>query len=346
MTFTLRLAIVIAMHFMVKGFDHSFDGFLDYSLRGISFSIYSMAYWLGMWYSLSYINKIWTCTTPLLKYIQSSCLVALSILIYGLGYRFADIFLFENHDLWILTPLINFELTLGVAMIVWLVYMLEKNIVDKSKMHNELIRLERLENENLLSKFNTLKSQIEPHFLFNSLSVLSSLMHTDVDRASEFIVKLSKTMRHVLEKNETSIITLHEELNLVDDYFFLLKARFNESIHLDYMCDKELLRDIMVPPAMIQGFIENAIKHNAHTVAKPLRIRIEVTENHIRIRNNINTLAVKPPSTSTGILNAHKRYRYLTGKHMIVQQTNEEFLVILPILTKFDYACLIQEIEK
>lgn len=194
-----------------------------------------------------------------------------------------------------------------------------------------LIKTESLQKQNLESHLATLKNQISPHFLFNSLNVLSTLIHTDPKLAEKFINRLSLVYRYLLDNKDKEVINLDTELDFVNSYLFLLKIRFGANLVVNMNLDYHF--DAMLPPMALQMLIENAIKHNIVAEQKPLTIDITVDDNaYLVISNNLQLRTDSPRSTHVGLGNIRKRYEFLTNKEVEVTKTQDEYIVKIPLL--------------
>ncbi|RRB01103.1 sensor histidine kinase [Larkinella rosea] len=199
---------------------------------------------------------------------------------------------------------------------------------------------EQLKKENLQSQLDSLKSQINPHFLFNSLSTLSSLVTEDAKQAERFIDELASVYRYVLQTNEQPLTTLDNELHFIQAYFNLLQMRFGRSIVLDLDID-ERLYDFLLPPLTLQLLVENAVKHNVALLSKPLLIRIYSDEvNNLFVINTLQRKQLVTSSNRTGLSNIITKYRLLKQPDVVVQQTDDAFQVMIPLIemTKYDYS--------
>jgi len=191
---------------------------------------------------------------------------------------------------------------------------------------------EQLKQAEILSKYESLKNQINPHFLFNSFSVLTSLIYKDQDMAADFTTQLSKIYRYVLENKNKDLVSLKEEKRFVESFFFLLKIRHAEAISLNMTLDIELNR-FQIPPLALQMLIENAIKHNSFTVKKPLEVDVFIdTEGFLVVQNNIQKRVSKPDSTQMGLSNIKERFALHTSEEVLIECENERFTVRMPLL--------------
>lgn len=194
-----------------------------------------------------------------------------------------------------------------------------------------LIEVEQYKMENIQSQLQNLKSQLNPHFLFNNLSVLTSLVYQDQDKAADFIQQLSKVYRYLLDNKNHELVSLEEELIFLDSYFFLLKIRFGENILFKVNTNIEL-KNNFIPPLAIQTLVENAIKHNEISSKRPLEITITTENNQVIICNPLQLRNDVENSTKLGIENLKKRYSFLSENFVEIQKDEKSFCVKLPLL--------------
>ena len=183
------------------------------------------------------------------------------------------------------------------------------------------------------AKFDALKNQLDPHFLFNSLNVLTSLIEEDPSQAQKFTTSLSKVYRYVLEQKNKDLVTVDEELQFARTYMKLLKMRFEDSIHLD-IPDSCLNPEAKIVPLSLQLLLENAVKHNIVTSKKPLLIKVEEVNDTLVISNNLQEKQVVKKSTGVGLQNIRQRYNILTSREVGIEKTTSHFKVYLPMLSK------------
>ena len=183
------------------------------------------------------------------------------------------------------------------------------------------------------AKFESLKNQIDPHFLFNSLNVLSSLIEENPENAQQFTTSLSKIYRYVLEQKDKELVTVAEELAFAKTYMKLLKMRFENSITFELPADFEN-PDAKVVPLSLQLLLENTIKHNVVSENKPLHIKIYIKDNFLVVENNLQKKEVLQDRKGVGLQNIVSRYAILSERKVLIDETKETFAVYLPILTK------------
>lgn len=182
------------------------------------------------------------------------------------------------------------------------------------------------------AQFESLKNQIDPHFLFNSLNVLSSLIEENPENAQRFTTSLSKIYRYVLEQKDKELVAVEEELAFAKIYMQLLAMRFENSI--SYELPENYNEDAKVVPLSLQLLLENCIKHNVVSSSKPLHIKISIQDNQLVIENNWQKKEVLSDGKGVGLQNIVNRYALLTERKVKIIQDEKSFIVYLPILTK------------
>lgn len=187
------------------------------------------------------------------------------------------------------------------------------------------------ERENLLFQFQTLRSQVNPHFLFNSFSTLMSVIDEDKDLAIEYVQKLSQFFRNILEYRDKDLITLAEELKLIETYRYLQQQRYGDNFRMDISISQEHMLSL-IPPLTLQMLVENAIKHNIISAEKPLHVTIYSDGLHLFIKNNLQLKKVVESSTGIGLVNIRNRYKLLGHEGMLIQESLSDFIIQLPII--------------
>lgn len=210
---------------------------------------------------------------------------------------------------------------------------LEQNVAERTKQLTEAnTQLLKVQKENLQSQFEVLKQQVNPHFLFNSLNVLTSLIKVDPDLAEVFTERLSKVYRYVLENKEKDLVSLATELEFLNAYLFLLEIRFVQKLFIDIRIDKKH-HEALILPIAIQLIIENAIKHNTFSKAHPLKIEMFVDADHcLNIVNNLSERETKLVSTGVGLKNILRRYALVSDQKPEFIKTQLQFIARLPLL--------------
>jgi len=183
------------------------------------------------------------------------------------------------------------------------------------------------------AKFDALKNQLDPHFLFNSLNVLTSLIEEDPNQAQKFTTSLSKVYRYVLEQKNKDLVTVDEELQFAKTYVRLLKMRFEDSIIFD-IPDQCSNPEAKIVPLSLQLLLENAVKHNVVTASNPLHIKVFEEDGMLTISNNLQEKQVVKKSSGVGLVNIQQRYNILSDKKVAIDKMASKFSVSIPMLTK------------
>lgn len=188
----------------------------------------------------------------------------------------------------------------------------------------------QLQKESMKAQYDSLKSQVNPHFLFNSLNALTNLIYEDQDKAARFVKQLSEVYRYVLDTQGREVVSLAEEVKFLRSYLFLQQIRFGDKLKVDLGLDAA---NIQVAPLVLQMLVENAIKHNVISSESPLTIRIYGEKENIVVENNIHKKNVLPEeSKGIGLENIRRRYSFLSSNKIEVVNTGQLFTVKLPVL--------------
>lgn len=182
----------------------------------------------------------------------------------------------------------------------------------------------------LAAKYEALKNQVNPHFLFNSFNVLSNLVYKNPDLAAEFIQQLSKVYRYVLETQQQELISLEQELEMLRAYLFLLEIRFGKA--LEVSTDLDARPGDAVVPLTLQMLAENAVKHNVASKKNPLRLSFTRRNGSLRVENSLQLKGNAQHSLGVGLPNIQERYRYLCGQELQVENKSDAFSVVVPII--------------
>lgn len=209
---------------------------------------------------------------------------------------------------------------------------LEQVVAERTEQLTETnTKLLKVQKENLQSQFEVLKQQVNPHFLFNSLNVLSSLISKDTSKAQQFIDEFSQIYRYVIETIEKTVVTLSKELSFVRSYIFLQQIRYGENLFFTVNLPSDLLK-LYMPPLSLQVVLENAIKHNIVNESHPLHINIFHNNYWLIVSNSIQPKISMGKSTGLGQKNISKRYALISDKEPTFQVVNNQYVVKLPLL--------------
>ncbi len=194
--------------------------------------------------------------------------------------------------------------------------------------------LQRLEKEKLASQFETLKNQVNPHFLFNSFNTLANIIDDDKTKAIEYIEKLTDFFRQILVHREKDLIKLEEEIEIINDYVYLQQQRFESALIIKMRISNEQAQTLLIPPLALQILVENAIKHNSLTSSNPLIIEMFFENNFFIVKNNLQPKLNKEPSTGTGLQNISRRMQMLGLPEIEVEKTETHFTVKFKLAVK------------
>lgn len=205
---------------------------------------------------------------------------------------------------------------------------IELSLYNRQLLKNKMLLME-MEKEKAVYQFEALKSQLNPHFLFNSLNVLSALVYKDADKTNKFAKKLSSVYRYLLMTHNVDKVLLQDELDFTRNYIFLEQIRFGNTLHIHIDKSEELPHRHIIP-ASIQMLVENALKHNVNTPEHPLEIKIIITKDTVQVINKLQ-LRQSVSRNKIGLANLARQYR-LYGKQIVIQKDISTFSVTLPLL--------------
>ena len=240
----------------------------------------------------------------------------------SVGYIFADTYL-RGIEIHFSQRIILSTFCNSIIMLIAEIYFYNQRYLENKA------RLATIEKEKAQYQFEALKNQINPHFLFNSLNVLSALAYQDAGKANLFAKKLSSVYRYLLSTHEMIKVPLQEELDFVESYTYLEQIRFGDTLHITMEYEQEALSRYIVP-ASIQMLVENALKHNINTSQSPLEITIRINRDSVCVTNNLQ-LRNSVSKNHIGLQNLEKQYR-IHGKHIEVRKSASDFTVKLPLL--------------
>jgi LytS/YehU family sensor histidine kinase len=216
--------------------------------------------------------------------------------------------------------------------VIFIVHVYETVFLVKDS-ESEMVRTEQLERAKAEAELEALKNQIDPHFIFNSLNTLSHLIEERPEKAKQFNDSLADVYRYILQNKAKSLVLLREEMFFLNDYFSLLKIRFEKAIHLNMEVDESCFDQYLIPPISLQLLMENAIKHNEFSDANPLVVSMRLENEELIVRNNVRKKTLRKTSSRIGLENLTERYRLITNKQLNIESLPEEFIVRLPVLS-------------
>ena len=294
--------------------------------------IYTLTYWLSVRQIIIYFRRKFPLYRQLYQRLAYNIMVIVPV--YILLHTLLDLLL-NKSELAKYMPMENdissWNYNVVSLLLILLIATIYESVWLNMKWKESIVAKEKLEKEYAQSQLESLKSQVNPHFLFNSLNTLTYLIPEDSEKAVKFVQKLSKVYRYILELKDKKLTSLKEELNFLDSYIFLLKERFGENLNVKIDVDPALHNQHLIPLSL-QLLFENAIKHNIISKDKPLEVCLWVDADRLLVRNNLQRKAQEMPSTRVGLENIRHRYTFYTNEEMEVIETSEYFLVALPLL--------------
>ncbi|MCC7506832.1 MAG: tetratricopeptide repeat protein [Saprospiraceae bacterium] len=226
----------------------------------------------------------------------------------------------------------NILLGVGLGVLVLALFFLSGMLYFRKNSAQLTLRTEILEKQPLLNEIALLKTQVNPHFLFNSLSILSSLVQVNPELSEQFIDQLSRSYRYILEQKDQSLVSLRTELEFIRSYAFLLKIRFEKKFDLQIQLPEALLDSSKIAPLTLQLLIENAVKHNRMSQREPLVVEVLVAGNTLIVKNRLQPRSTPDTSTGIGLQNIVNRYALLSDRPVVTGPQGEDFIVRIPLL--------------
>lgn len=332
--FTYMVIVGIIISFLlhaVKLADNDNVG-AEYSL-GMSIALTFLIWEGNLWLDKQFAKKFpWT-KQPLLRiFLQVS-----TNIIYSTGLIYGAMQLFNDYVCEVPEPTKGKFLSLAIiigSLVSLLMLTVEFGKQFFMQWKASLIEIEHHKKVSMEAQLQVLKGQINPHFLFNNLSVLSSLVYIDQDKAVEFINQFSKVYRYVIESGNKELVELKTELEFIQSYIYLLGIRFGKNINFNLRID-EKYNACLVPPMSLEIVLENTIKHNEVSNEKPLMVEMYTNDNnYLTIRNNLQLRKDTEPGTKLGLNNIKKRYQHYSDLPVLIEKDEVYFTVHIPLLFK------------
>lgn len=215
-----------------------------------------------------------------------------------------------------------------------IVFTLIYEIIFLSKEREQSLKIvNKLDQERLHAELEALKNELDPHFIFNALNTLNHLIMNNPLQAHEYNNKLAQVYKYFLINKSRQLISLKEELEFIDNYYFLLQLRYDENLQLSKKLEGADENVIKIPPCALQLLLENAIKHNELSSSKPLQVRIEANGRYLKVSNNTKPKPYMVNSTGIGLKNLSSRYLLISKKDIVIENNNQTFTVKLPYIT-------------
>lgn len=334
-----RFIAIFILQIIMKAFDQSFNGVFDFSLRWLFFFTAFSVYWMFVWevaaLSLNslgnYYNRIHK--TRNVVFILTSFIIlylTLTNLLFDILFRLWDIKLFSMEEMWKIVPFPHPDMVYPLFLVSFLIFVGDRFNRFKVLVNRAELVSARLKQENIQANYEALKNQVDPHFFFNSLSVLSSMVHTQPDLASNYIYNLSKLYRYILESKKNNLVFLYQELDFLNSYIFLMKIRHEEAVKFSVNLDEVTQQKTGIHPISLQLLVENALKHNSFKKEEPLFVEIYEELEYVCVSNTLRKKKLLTPETKVGLENIKNRYMLHDNKKVEIIESDEKFIVKLP----------------
>lgn len=337
-----RIIILYIFSLIFKSFDLSFiEDVGKWGYRSHVFSLYYVLLGLLVWE-----GSIWITRTvekrvahenvfSRLLFICCSLLLfgALSSFLFGFLYAVIDIWLYDEYEAWKSFREVSYDMNFGIFLFYMMAVCFNGIILYYKRWKEYQVQTERLMRENIQAKYDALRNQIEPHFFFNSLSVLTNLVYKSADLSAEYITQLAKIYRYILDKKFENLVSIQTELDFLESYLFLISIRHQNSIVFSEEIEQKVKEKGMIPPATLQMLVENAIKHNRFSSNDPLQITIKSEGDFLLISNPLKRKTVREVSPGIGLDNIRKRYELASNRAIEIPASSDFFIVKIPIIT-------------
>lgn len=316
------VALCIAAIYKVIGVSQEVNSFVVFVFHSLSST---MGIWLGV---LVIVHFLWEKYpwehAPIKHLIIEIVLVLLYTNVFSLGLYYFNI------RLGLIEPVDNIPKEVLITNLITLfITTIHEAIEFYRQWRTHFSKSAKLEKDNIEAKYETLKSQINPHFLFNSLNSLTTIVHSN-DKAVDYIQNLSEFLRYILKSRDIELVLIRNEVKMLDKYFKLQKSRFGDNLIIDMQIPEKYYH-YSIPPLVLQMLVENSIKHNIISKSSPLTIKLSVHNDTIIVENNFQKKNTEE-STGHGLNNIIERYKFFTSKEVEIKESAHHFKVIIPLL--------------
>lgn len=305
------------------------DGLWNYLPKAIIAFFYTLAYWGAIRFLIIFFRRKFPSYPQMAKRLGYTFLAVIpvyTVINQTMGYVHKKVGVGAEIE-----GVTELDYNVVSILLILLIATLYESIWLYTKWKESIVAQETLRREYVQSQLEGLRSQVNPHFLFNSLNTLTYLIPEDADRAVTFVQKMSKVYRYILEIKDQKLVSLEEELKFLEAYIFLLKERFGDNLNVVVEVPKSYY-GLHLIPLSLQMLMENVIKHNVISVDKPLNVKLWIEKDQLLVRNNLQRKAQTMPSTQVGLENIKHRYSFYTDQAMEVMETSSHFVVGLPLL--------------
>ena len=324
-----NLIILVAsfVAFLVRWASGQFTREFNIVLFYVSFVLISLTWEVLRWVNIE-LNKVFPFERSIPRRIALQLIVGalLALFFRFLVYQFGE-------------PYLSFKLDSLFIASTWILYVMASGIINSifftryfiDRWKDSHVMAERLEKEKSQVQFDNLKNQLNPHFLFNALTSLNSLIAENPALASQFLQHLSKVYRYVLQNKEKNFVNVKTEFEFIQNYVFLAETRFADALVIRFDISDQTWEKAIVP-VTLQILLENALKHNIIDVQRPLTIQIQTDGDYLVVSNNLQLRKIVETSNKQGLGNLKSLYRFLTDKPVEIVEGDQRFSVRIPLL--------------
>ena len=326
---SLLLALLVTLPRNLYFYNMFSEGKLDFSGEWVADLIYRLSFlFLFSWLILHLNANLayrWVKVKPILRLVLLVLVdIAILLTVLGLWVVFHRL-IFDNPPTRDDLGFMHFR----YAILALVLFFIARILRLQEDHQAGVMALERLKQENLRNELAAIKNQVDPHFLFNSLNSLSSLVREN-DAASQFVRKLAFIYRYILQNGDTDLVTLGDELKFLESYTYLIKTRYRDRFEIDIRIDPEL-HSASLPPMALQLLVENAVKHNEISESNPLKVEIYSEDGNLVVSNRIRPRTALPETSGYGLTNLEKRFALLKNGKINVSRNDDTFTVTLPL---------------
>ena len=304
-------------------------GWMEIIASNMHFIATSYIIWQGSVYIISKVRRL---ALVKQKFFLKLTMLCLATAVYAFIISSSSALIWQQIFLSIVDTKPVFDCGLISAVIViFLTLMYEALFLSKERELDTKI-VDQLDRERQHAELNSIKGELDPHFVFNALTTLSHLISVDHEKAQLFTQKLAQVYKYFLINKNKELISLADELEFIESYFYLLQIRHDNKLQLEAQFDEKSAR-VMIPPCSLQILVENAIKHNEFSDSTPLRIKVTINDQYLEVSNNIKPKLYAVNSTGIGLKNLSSRYKIICREDITIATTRENFIVKLPLIT-------------
>ena len=306
-------------------------GWMEIIASNMHFIATSYIIWQGSVYIISRVRRL---AVVKQKFFLKLTMLCVATAVYAFIISSSSALIWQRVFLSIVDTKPVFDCGLISAVIViFLTLMYEALFLSKERELDTKI-VDQLDRERQHAELNSIKGELDPHFVFNALTTLSHLISVDHEKEQLFTQKLAQVYKYLLINKDRELISLNDEIKFIDDYFFLLNIRYDNRLSLSFNLDNNYVEKIMIIPCSLQLLVENAIKHNQFSEQDPLQINVALNGDYLKVENNVRNRQYATSSTKIGLANLSNRYRLVYNKDIIIDVDKEHnrFIVKLPLI--------------